>query len=79
MFSLFEYNNNYKSEQHLWRRSTRRTLVKNQIIIVAQKMIWRDATAGCGAHHSDAISTLEIRLDRFVVASVTVENNSDED
>lgn len=49
-----------------------RTLVEDQIVIVAQEMIRRDATAGCGTHHSNAIGTFEIRLDRFIVSSVAM-------
>lgn len=44
--------------------------VENQIVVVAEQVIGRHTAAGGGAHHGDAIGTLEVGLDRLIVATI---------
>lgn len=52
------------------REFSTRSLVENQVVVVTQQMIWRDPTAGGGAHHCGAIGTLKVGLHGFIVTAI---------
>lgn len=47
------------------------TLVEYEVLVVGEKVICRDSTAGSSAYNCGTVSSLKVGFDNFIIAAIT--------